>query len=100
MLVDLFYCMFLCGFPFFFLSFFPLLTEKYEKTCFNAKTNDFDPRTAYRAPVCWSKYTTLGVCVFGAFQEQNWKENKPTFYKYLNPILSAKLINQDENKDI
>ena len=29
--------MFLCGFPFFFLSFFQLVTDKYEKTCFNAK---------------------------------------------------------------
>ena len=36
------------------------MTEKDEKTCFNAETNDFDQRTACRAPVCWSKYTTLG----------------------------------------
>ena len=29
-------------FPFFILSFFPLVTEKDEKTCFHAETNDFD----------------------------------------------------------
>ena len=32
--------------------------EKYEKACFNAKTNDFNQQTACGAPVRWSKYTT------------------------------------------
>ena len=34
------------------------MTEKDEKTCFNAETNDFDQRMACEAPVCWSIYTT------------------------------------------
>ena len=33
--------------------------EKYKKDCFNAKINDFDHRTACRAPIRWSKYTTV-----------------------------------------
>ena len=37
---------------------FPLVTEKYEKTCLNAKKNDFDQQMLCRAPVCWSKFTT------------------------------------------
>ena len=36
------------------------MTEKYEKTSFHAETNDFDQRTACRAPFCWLKYTTTG----------------------------------------
>ena len=30
----------------------------YDKTCFNAKTNNFNQKTACGAPVRWSKYTT------------------------------------------
>ena len=33
-----------------FSSFFPLVMEKDEKTCFNAEKNDFDQQTAFRAP--------------------------------------------------
>ena len=51
--------MFCVIFMFFFL-FLPLMTEKYEKTSFQAETNDFDQRTVCRAPFCWSKYTTTG----------------------------------------
>ena len=39
-------------------DFFPLVTEKDEKTCFNAETNDFNQRTACRAPVRWLIYTS------------------------------------------
>ena len=42
----------------FLFSFFPLVTEKDEKTCFHAKTNDFYQGTVCGAPICWSKYTT------------------------------------------
>ena len=45
--------------PFFFLSFFLLVTEKDEKTCFNRGTNDLDQQMACGAPVRWLKYTTL-----------------------------------------
>ena len=34
------------------------MTEKYEKTCLNAKINYFDQQTACGASVRWSKYTT------------------------------------------
>ena len=34
-----------------FLSFFLLVAEKDEETCFNAETNDFDQQTACGAPV-------------------------------------------------
>ena len=46
------------------------MTEKDEKTCLNAKTNDFDQRTACGAPVRWSKfhnrYLTMAIiaCYF------------------------------------
>ena len=30
-----------------------------KKTCFNAKTNDFDQQTDCGAPICLSKYTTI-----------------------------------------
>ena len=49
---------------FLFCYLFPLVMEKYEKTCYNAKTcfnaeiNDFDQQMACGAPICWSKYTT------------------------------------------
>ena len=61
MLVDPFYCVFLL--LFFALSFLfcPFVMGKDEKICFNAETNDFDQRMAYRAPACWSKYTTVGI---------------------------------------
>ena len=42
----------------FFCLFLPLVTEKDEKNCFNAETNDFDNQTAL---VCWSKYTATIV---------------------------------------
>ena len=35
------------------------VTEKDRKTCENTEKDDFDQQTACRAPVCWSKYTTL-----------------------------------------
>ena len=35
--------------------------EKDKKTCFNAEKNDFDQPMACRAPVCWSKYTTIAL---------------------------------------
>ena len=40
-----------------FLSFFPFVTEKEEKTCFNSETNDFDQGMLCGAPVHCSKYT-------------------------------------------
>ena len=45
-------------FLFFFLSYFPLVMEKDDKTCFNAETNYFDQQTACGAPVSCSKYIT------------------------------------------
>ena len=36
--------------------------EKDEKTCFHTETNDFDQCSACRAPVRWSKYTTINFC--------------------------------------
>ena len=57
MLVDPLVCYF-CALLSFFVVIFPLVMEKYEKTCINTKTNDFDQRMACRAPICWSKYTT------------------------------------------
>ena len=44
-----------CCLSYFFVSW---VTEKDEKTCFNAETNNFNQRTACRAPIWWSKYTT------------------------------------------
>ena len=47
--------------PFFFhyfSSFFSVSDGK-KLTCFNSETNDLDQQTACRAPVWWSKYTTL-----------------------------------------
>ena len=38
---------------------FSVSAEKYENTCFDAKTNDFDKRTVCGAPVGWSKYKTV-----------------------------------------
>ena len=43
----------------FLILFFPLVTEKVQKTCVNTKTNDFDQQTACKAPARWSKYTTI-----------------------------------------
>ena len=42
----------------YFLCFSPVCDGKRWKTCFNAKTNDFDLKKECRAPICWSKYTT------------------------------------------
>ena len=70
-LVD---CIFLWGFPFFFL--FLLVMEKYKKTCCNAKTNDFDHQTACRAPVPWSKYTTDMKMIFGRIGRIKWDGNE------------------------
>ena len=47
-----------CAFQSCFFLFFPFVTEKDEKTCFNAETNNFDQQSACRAPVHRSKYTT------------------------------------------
>ena len=41
-----------------FLPFFPVCDGKRQIICFNTK-NDFDQRMWCKAPVCWSKYTTL-----------------------------------------
>ena len=41
------------AFSFLFSFFFLLVMKKDEKTCFNAKTNDFDQPTVCKAPVCW-----------------------------------------------
>ena len=50
---------FLYFLPFFF--FFPFVTEKDGKDCFNAKKNYFNQQTAGKATACWSKYTTCGA---------------------------------------
>ena len=42
---------------FLFSFFFPLVTDKDEKTYFHTETNDFDQPTSCGAPFCWSKYT-------------------------------------------
>ena len=47
--MHVFLCYF-CAFLSFLFSFFPLVTENDEKTCFHTETNDFDQQRAYRAP--------------------------------------------------
>ena len=59
MLVDpIFYCMFLHVFVrlSFLFSLFCSVSDR--KSRFTIKKFDFEQRTACRAPVCWSKYTT------------------------------------------
>ena len=60
-------------FPFFFLSFFPLVKEKDEKFCSNPEKNDFDQRMACGAPVCWSKYTADINTI--DLKDERWKNN-------------------------
>ena len=65
-----FYCM---AFLSFFFLFFPSVLEKYEKTCFYAKTNDFNQRMACGAQEQIFEYQALksptldvsGVWVYG-----------------------------------
>ena len=52
-----------CAAFFSFYFFFYVSDGKIQKTCLNAKTNDYDQRTECGAPVCQSKYTTTD-CVF------------------------------------
>ena len=42
-----------------FFFFYPVCDGKDGKTCLNDEKDDFDQQTAYEAPICWSKYTTL-----------------------------------------
>ena len=49
------FCMFLCGFAFFFLYFLLLVMAK---SCFRIKKLILRQQMACRAPVCWSKYPT------------------------------------------
>ena len=51
------------NFSLFFVLFllFPLMTEKDRKTCLNAKIDYFDQWTVCKAPIHWSKYTTVEV---------------------------------------
>ena len=52
---------------FLFSFFFLLATEKDEKTCFPAETNDFDQQTVCGASIRWSKYKT---CESKKFQQK------------------------------
>ena len=65
----------------YFLSFFLLVTEKFEKTCFHAETNDFDQRTERRVPVCWSKYTTVDLKDLSKAQKDQQQLIKKSLFK-------------------
>ena len=85
-------CYFYVFLSFFFL-FLPLMTEKDEKTSFQAETNDFDQRAACRAPFCWSKYTTTGGVTetdsFLLIKKTEWKCPFVTYKKSTFTIIKS-----------
>ena len=50
-----------------FLTLFFKLFILSRKTCFNTEKDDFNQQTASKAPICRSKFTTLGTT-----QEFSW----------------------------
>ena len=50
-----------CAFLSILFLFFPFVTEKDKKNCFNPDTNDFAQQTVCGASIRWSKYTTIIV---------------------------------------
>ena len=63
----------------FFLSFFPFVTEKDEKTCFDTETNDFDQQTACGVRICWLKYATPSLFIFNIYLDTGLSQSCITF---------------------
>ena len=89
-------CMFLCGFPFFFLSFLPL--EKDEKPCFNVEIYDFDQQTTCEAPVHWSTYPTARAARTKLWKSYVSLEKTDSCLVCMHLILSLKIITQVQIK--